>query len=97
MGRQKTEINHRTSEINELEINHNQFAIIESINDFYQENFSHNYFTKLFRVKNKILGFFSLKKGLQCRSILPVVAFLSALSATMFSGRIRIDIDPLKM
>ena len=44
--------------INELEINHNQFAIIESINDFYQENFSHNYFTKLFRVKNKILGFY---------------------------------------
>tara|TARA_B100000787_G_scaffold134866_1_gene103661 strand:- start:378 stop:1418 length:1041 start_codon:yes stop_codon:yes gene_type:complete len=42
----------------ELEINHNQVAIIESINDFYQENFNNNYLTKLFRIKNRIPGFY---------------------------------------
>ena len=44
--------------IKELEINVNQIMIVNSINDFYQDNFNHNFFLNLFSKKVKIPGFY---------------------------------------
>ena len=42
----------------ELEVNDNQIAIIVAINEFYQKNFNHNFFSNLFSKKQKISGFY---------------------------------------
>jgi len=42
----------------ELEINVNQITIINSISDFYQDNFNHNFFLNLFSKKENIPGFY---------------------------------------
>jgi cell division protein ZapE len=44
--------------IKKLEINNNQLIAIEAINEFYQANFSYNFFTSFFSKKEKIPGFY---------------------------------------
>ena len=41
-----------------LEINNNQITIVETINEFYQNNFDYNFFTNLFSKKEKIPGLY---------------------------------------
>ena len=41
-----------------FEINNNQITTIETINEFYQNNFDYNFFTNLFSKKEKISGFY---------------------------------------
>ena len=41
-----------------FEINSNQIEIVEIINQFYQDNFNHNFFSNLFFKKKKKLGFY---------------------------------------
>ena len=41
-----------------FEINTNQIEIVEMINQFYQDNFNHNFFSNLFFKKKKTLGFY---------------------------------------
>ena len=43
---------------NGLEINDNQIETVETINDFYQNNFNRNFFSNLFSKKDSILGFY---------------------------------------
>ena len=42
----------------ELEINVNQITIVDSINDFYQDNFNHNFLLNLFSKRKNIPGFY---------------------------------------
>ena len=44
--------------IKELEINVNQITIVDSINDYYQNNFNNNFFLNLFSKKENIPGFY---------------------------------------
>jgi len=56
MNLKKLFISHCKSE--GLEINTNQIKTIESINEFYHNNFSHNFFTNLFSKKENTPGFY---------------------------------------
>ena len=42
----------------ELEINVNQITIVDSINDFYQDNFNHSFLLNLFSKRKNIPGFY---------------------------------------
>ena len=56
MKLKKLFINHCKSK--RLEINNNQITIIESIDEFYQNNFNYNFFINLFSKKENIPGFY---------------------------------------
>ena len=42
---------------NQYEINENQLAIIDSLNNFYNENFKKSFFDKIFKKDLNYLGF----------------------------------------
>ena len=56
MNLKKLFINH--CKVEGLEINTNQITTIEVINEFYHNNFNHNFFTNLFSKKKIMPGFY---------------------------------------
>ncbi len=44
--------------LNEYEINQNQLIIIEELKNYYNRNFDYNFFSKIFKKKEKKLGFY---------------------------------------
>ena len=56
MNLKKTFLNN--CKIKKLEINTNQLITIKAINEFYQTNFNHNFFSNLFSKKDSTPGFY---------------------------------------
>ena len=45
-------------EVNQYEVNHNQIDIVNDLNDFYKNNYNQSFLNKIFKNKNKKLGYY---------------------------------------
>ena len=56
MNLKKSFLNH--CEVNQYEVNHNQIDIVNDLNDFYKNNYNQSFLNKIFKNKNKKLGYY---------------------------------------
>ena len=56
MNLKKSFLNH--CEVNQYEVNHNQIDIVNDLNDFYKDNYNQSFLNKIFKNKNKKLGYY---------------------------------------
>ena len=45
-------------DVNQYEVNHNQIDIVNDLNDFYKDNYNQSFLNKIFKNKNKKLGYY---------------------------------------